>query len=71
MSRGSSSYRSLSAASARPQQQIRRPPLLLLIDETDRRTDRRIDRRADGLTLDRFMTLTAYYADGAIIKYFL
>jgi len=41
MSRGSSSYRSISAARARPQQQTRRPPLLLSIDGTDRRTDER------------------------------
>jgi len=55
MSRGSSSYRSTapSAARARPQQQTRRPLLLLLsIDGTDRRT------------LDRFMTITAFYVDG-------
>jgi len=38
MSRDSSSYRSMSAARARPQQQTRRPPLLLSIDGTDRRT---------------------------------
>jgi len=41
VSRGSSSYRSISAARARPQQQTRRPPLLLSIDGTDRRTDGR------------------------------
>jgi len=53
--RSSSSYRSidLSAADARPQQQTHQPPLLLSIDGT----------RTDGRTLDRFMTLTAYYAD--------
>jgi len=45
-------YRSMSVAG--PQQQTRRPPLLVSIDGTDRRTDRR--------TTDRFMTLTAYYA---------
>jgi len=39
MSRDSSSYRSMSAARARPQQQTRRPPLLLSIDGTDRRTN--------------------------------
>jgi len=49
MSRGSSSYRSISAARARPQQQTRRTSLLLSIDGTDRLTD--------GRTLDRFMTL--------------
>ena len=45
---GSSSYRSTapSAARARPQQQTRRPLLLLLsIDGTDRRTDRQTDTR--------------------------
>jgi len=52
MSRGSSGYRSMSAARARPQQQTRRPPLLLSIDGTDRQTD--------GQTLDRFMTLSAH-----------
>jgi len=55
MSRSSSSYRSIFAARARPQQQTRRLPLLLSIDGTDRQTD--------GRTLDRFMTLTAYCAD--------
>jgi len=40
MSRGSSSHRSTSAARARPQQQTRRPPLLLSTDGRDRRTDR-------------------------------
>jgi len=50
MSRGSSHYRSISAARARPQQQTRRPPLLLSSDGTDRRTD--------GRTFDRFMRLT-------------
>ena len=61
MSRGSSSYtdRYLLRASARPQQQTRRPPLLLLIDGTDGRTDRR--------TLDHFMTLTGYYVGRVII----
>jgi len=39
--------------------QTRRPPLLLSIDGTDRRRYRRTDER----TLDRFMTLAAYYAD--------
>ena len=50
--------RSMSAARARPQQQTRRPPLLLSIDGTDRRTD--------GQTLDRFMTLAAFCADRVI-----
>ena len=46
MSRGSSGYRSISAARARPQQHTRRPPLLLLsIDGTDRQTDGRTDTR--------------------------
>jgi len=53
VSRGSSSYRPISAA-GRPQQQTHRSPLLLLIDGTDGRLDRR--------TLDRFMTLAAYRA---------
>ena len=46
--------RYLLRARTRPQQQTRRPPLLLSIDGTDRQT------------LDRFITLTAYYryADG-------
>ena len=39
MSCSSSSYRSIFAARARPQQQTRRPPLLLSIDGTDGRTD--------------------------------
>jgi len=43
MSRGSSSYRSISAARARPQQQTRRPLLLLSIDGTDGRTDGNIE----------------------------
>ena len=47
--------RYLLRARAGPQQQTRRPPLLLSIDGTDRQTD--------GRTLDRFMTLTAYCAD--------
>jgi len=47
--------RYLLRARTRPQQQTHRPPLLLSIDGTDRRTDRR--------TLGRFMALTAYYAD--------
>ena len=55
VSRGSSSCRSVSAAGARLQQQTRRPLLLLSIDGTDRRTD--------GRTLDRFLTLSACYAD--------
>ena len=49
MSRGSSSYRSTFAARAQPQQQTRRPLLLLSIDGTDERTDGR-DRRPDGLS---------------------
>jgi len=59
MTCGGSSYRSISAARARPQQQTRRPPLLLSIDGTDRRRDRQTDRR----TLDHFIVLTAYNAD--------
>jgi len=51
MSRGSSSYRSISAAGS---QQTRRPPLLLSIDGTE--------GQSDGRTLDRYMTLTLYYA---------
>jgi len=43
MSRGSSSYRSISAARARPQQQTSRPPLLLSIDGTDGQTDGNIE----------------------------
>jgi len=39
---------------ARPQQQTCWPPLLLLIDGTDRRT------------LNRFMTLAAYCVDGGV-----
>ena len=39
VSRGGSSYRETYAARARPQQQTRRPPLLLSIDGTDGRTD--------------------------------
>ena len=58
MSLCSSSYRSIYAARARPQQQTRCPPLLLSIYRTERRTD--------GRTLDRFMTLTACYADRVI-----
>jgi len=49
------SYRSISTARDRSQQQTRRPPLLLSIDRTCRQTD--------GRTLDRFMTLIAHYAD--------
>jgi len=60
VSRVSSSFRSISAARARPQQQTRRTPLLLLIDGTH--THGRTDRR----TLGRFMTLTASCADRAI-----
>jgi len=56
VSRGGSSYRETYAARARPQQQTHRPPLLLSIDGTDRRT-------TDGRTLDRFMTLTACCVD--------
>jgi len=48
------------------QQQTRRPPLLLSTDGTYRRTYRRTDERTDGQTLDRFVTLTAYYADRLI-----
>jgi len=51
MPRRSSRYGSMSAALARPQQQTSLPPLLLSIDGTD------------GRTLDRFMTLSVYYAD--------
>jgi len=47
---GPSYSRSIFAARARPQQQTRRPPLLLSIDATDR----------------RFMTLIAYCADRVI-----
>ena len=49
ISRDISGYRSISAARARPQQQTRRPPTLLQIDGTDRRTD--------GRTRGRFTTL--------------
>jgi len=38
---GARSYRSTAAADAGAQQQTRRPPLLLSIDGTDRRTDAR------------------------------
>ena len=43
-----------SAIDTRPQQKTRRPPLLLSIDGTDGRTD--------GRTIERFMTLGAYYS---------
>jgi len=55
MSGGSSNYQSIFSARARPQQQTRRTSLLLSIDRIDRWTEKR--------TLDRSMTLTAYYAD--------
>ena len=48
--------RTILAPCARPQQQTRRPPLLLSIDRTD------------GRILDRFMTFTAYYADRVTIR---
>jgi len=38
---GTRNYRSISAADAGAQQQTRRPPMLLSIDGTDRRTDGR------------------------------
>jgi len=56
--------RSISTARARAQQQTSRTLLLLSIDGTDRRTDGQAEHR----TLDRFKTLTAYYADRVIIK---
>ena len=57
---GSNSYRPISAARARSQQQTRRPSLLLSIDGTDRRTG--------GQTLDSFITLAAYHTDD-ILKF--
>jgi len=48
------------------QRQTRWPPLMLSTDGTYRRTYRRTDEQTDGQTLDRFMTLTAYYADRLI-----
>ena len=54
MTRGSSVYRNMCAVRNGPQQQTRRPPLLLSIDGTDRQTDTR--------------SLTAYYADRVIIS---
>jgi len=54
MPRGSSVYRNICAVRNGPQQQTRRPPLLLSIDGTDRQTDTR--------------SLTAYYADRVIIS---
>ena len=54
MTRGSSVYRNICAVRNGPQQQTRRPPLLLSIDGTDRQTDTR--------------SLTAYYADRVIIS---
>ena len=58
MSRCSSSYRSISAACARPQQQTRLPPRCCC-----RSTGQTDGRRR---TLGRCMTLTAYYADRVI-----
>jgi len=52
-----SSYRSISAARARPQQQTHRQPLLLSIDGTDRQTD-------GHSTV--FIALTAHYANCAV-----
>jgi len=43
MSRTGSSYRSISAARARPQQQTHQPVMLLSIDGTDRQTDGQTD----------------------------
>jgi len=59
MSRGSSGYdRYRLRARAGAQQQTSQPPLLLSVDGTDGQ----MDGRTYGQTLDRFMTLTAYYA---------
>ena len=55
--RNNSHGQSIFPVRIRPQQQTQLPPLLLSIDGTDRLTD--------GRTLDRFMTLTTYYADRA------
>ena len=41
---GARSYRSISAVDAEAQQQTRRPPLMLSIAGTDRRTDARLLR---------------------------
>ena len=59
MSHGNSSYRSISAACARPQQQTRgrQPLLLLLIDGTDRQT------------LNCFMVLTTYYVNVNVVSF--
>jgi len=60
VSRGSSSYRAISAVGARPQQQIRWPLLLLLMPLW---IEGQTDRWTGGRTLDRFVTLAVYYAD--------
>jgi len=57
-SRGSSSYHSISAASARLQQQTRRPPLLLSIDRRDKRRDSPTDGRTRPI-YDAYRMLTA------------
>ena len=59
MSRGSSCYRSISAARARPTSAANPPAAAAAVERRDRRT-------TDGRTLDRFNTFTAYYADREI-----
>ena len=55
-----SSYRSISAAGTRPTSAANPPAAALTVGRRERQTD--------GRTLDRFMTLTVYYADGVIIS---
>ena len=59
--RGACSYRSISPAAPA----LSSKPTAAVVDRRDRRTDGRTDRQTDGRTLDRFVSLTAYYADRA------
>jgi len=58
---------SIDISCRRPRSAANPPHAAAVIDrrdgQTDRETDRRTGRRTDGRTLDRFMSLTAYYAD--------
>jgi len=59
MLRGSSRYRSISAAGLRPSSAANPPVAAVAVDVRDRQTD----GRTDGRTVCRFMTLIKYYAE--------
>ena len=54
---------SIDISCRRPRSAANPPHAAAVIDRRDRQTHRQTGGQTDGRTLDRFMSLTAYYAD--------